>query len=163
MLNKCVFWWKSSSRHGIHSPFIYQFLDQGLYRKDLGRLPSQKRLLLAAADYFKPGRVCTSNPESGLAGWLGKTRPSLFCDETPYDFYLFDTPEKNLSVVLGQPELWHNNSVVFVGNIRSNRAAYLRWQDATRILPVRVILETYPAGLLFFRRQQARQHFKIRI
>jgi hypothetical protein len=52
--------------------------------------------------------------------------------------------------------------MVYVGNLRSTPRGYALWEEITRHPSVRVVVETYRAGLLFFRSEQARQHFKIR-
>ncbi len=162
-LNKWSFWWKARNRHGIHSPFVYRFLDEGLYRKELKALPPQKRLLMAAADHFHPGRVGACHEEGFLAAWLRKERNGLEWNNPPFDLYLCEAPERQLLSFLNTPKLWNNDTIVFVGNLRESPEVHEIWREATRHPAVRVVLETYDAGLLFFRTQQARQHFRIRI
>ena len=163
MLKKWIFWWKAKNRHGIHSPFVYRFLDEGLYRKDLSHLQPNRRLLLAAVDHFEPLRAGASPGSQQFKSWLMAERPGIQWGIPPFDLYLSDSPDENLLQLLGQPENWHDTSVVFVGNLRRNTRASTSWQKITRLREVRVVLQTYEAGLLFFRRQQARQHFRIRI
>lgn len=157
------FWWDATNRHGVHSPFIYGFLDKGLYRRELRQYPPQKRLLLAAADYFEPGAVCTAGEGGPLAGWLREERPGLRWDTFPADLIICESPGEEL---LREPELVHlfqNDNILFVGNIRKDTRSYKLWEQACGLEEARVILETYTAGLLFFRKQQAPQHFRIRI
>jgi len=101
--------------------------------------------------------------QSSLAEWLKSKWHEMSWVEPPADLFICDTPGEELLAFLNKPELWGNDTVVFVGNLRSNSESYAYWDRATRHPGVRVILETYPAGLLFFRTQQARQHFRIRI
>ena len=84
-------------------------------------------------------------------------------EDPPTDLFICDIPGEELLSFLSMPEHWGNDTVVFVGNLRKNRETYEYWGRATAHPAVRIILETYPAGLLFFRAQQARQHFRIRI
>lgn len=162
-LGKWNFWWKARNRHGVHSPFIYSFLDKGLYRRDLKKLPPQERLLMAAADHFGSRKAMACDPRSGMAEWLKSKRHGIRWEGPPTDLFICDSPGEGLLSFLDRAELWGNDTVVFVGNLRSNSQNYGYWVRATRHPAVRVILETYPAGLLFFRAQQARQHFRIRI
>ena len=163
ILKKCNFWWKAHNRHGVHSPFIYNFLDRGLYRKDLKNLQPQQRLLLAAADHFKPATAEACDPQSPLAAWLRSERPDISPESSPVDLFICDCPGKNLIDFIDRRGAWENDTVVFVGNLRKNSGSSAYWQKAVGHPAVRVVLETYPAGLLFFRIQQARQHFRIRI
>ena len=59
--------------------------------------------------------------------------------------------------------LWHPNSILFIGGIRRSPEAHAIWKRACRAKGIRLRLETYGAGLLFFRREQAPEHFKIRL
>jgi hypothetical protein len=163
LLGKWNFWRRANNRHGVHSPFIYAFLDKGLYRRDLKALPPQKRLLLAAADHFGSQKAVACDPRGGLAEWLKSTRLGMQWDEHPTDLFICDAPGEGLLAFLDTPELWKNDTVVFVGDLRTNPENHEYWERATRHPAVRIILETYPAGLLFFRVQQASQHFRIRI
>lgn len=162
-LKRWNFWRKALGRHGVHSPFIYGFLDKGLYRRDLKKYPPQKRLLLAAADHFGARSAMACPAHGPMAEWLGSERPALSWSSVPADLIICDTPGDKLLAFLGRPELWQNDTVVFTGNLRRDDGTYAHWVQAAAHPAVRVVLETYPAGLLFFRTQQARQHFRIRI
>ena len=104
-----------------------------------------------------------SKPQSPLAEWLQSERTGISREAPPTDLFICDSPGEELHAFLNKPELWKNDTVVFVGNLRKDHRSYAHWDRATRHPAVRVILETYPAGLLLFRTQQARQHFRIRI
>ena len=162
-LEKWNFWRKARNRHGVHSPFVYRFLDEGLYRRDLRKFPPQKRLLIAAADHFGPHKAIACDPQSPMAEWLRSERPGIRWEGPPTGLFICDSPGEELLAFLDKPELWENDTVVFVGDLRKNRNSIAYWDRATGHSAVRVILETYPAGLLLFRTQQAPEHFRIRI
>ena len=156
------FWWQARNRHGIHSPFIYKFLDAGLYRRDLRKLSPERRLLLAAAEHFQPGSAQALKPDSPITDWLWEQCPEIQRDSPHIDLLICDSPNEKLLQLLEASHLWHNDSIIFVGDLRKNRHNLSIWKQFCRLPEFRVVLETYNAGLLFFRRQQARQHFRIR-
>jgi len=162
-LQKWRFWIRAHNRHGIHSPFVYRFLDESLYRREYKKFQPQKRLLIAFVDYMTPRRAMASDPQSRMARWLRDERPGIRWEGPPTDLYICDTAGEELLAFLDRPELWGKDTAVFVGDLRKNHERMAYWDLATRHPAVRVILETYPAGLLLFRPQQARQHFRIRI
>ena len=132
MIGRFLFNLHARNRHGIHSPFIYGFLDRSLYHPENREGSPNERLLRAARTHFGP------------------------------DLLLWDPAEIPFGESLSGPGGPRNDTVVYAGGIRrgGNRRA---WSEACAHPGVRVILETYDAGLLFFRREQAPQHFKIRI
>ncbi|WP_445381711.1 hypothetical protein [Robiginitalea sp. IMCC43444] len=163
MLNRILFWLQSKNRHGIHSPFVYNFLDRALYQKSLQKYTAQKRLLLAITDYLPLKKVGYPPEAAGSFQWLVQERALLEEGPPPYDLYIFDRPSQKVLQTLGQKHMWHNNSVVFVGKLDRNKPDFAFWKQACRQPGVSVVLEGYSAGLIFFRKEQAQEHFKIRI
>lgn len=157
-----MFWLQSKNRHGIHSPFVYGFLDQGLYANHLKVSPAQIKLLKATIDYFRPNHIGVSEtlpPNSPLLQLLSHDST---CKSKPYDLFIYEQPTETVSTFISESGNWHNDSIVYMGNLRASPKGYACWKEIIRHPSVQVVLETYQAGLLFFRKEQARQHFKIR-
>jgi hypothetical protein len=162
IFQKWGFWLSANNRHGVHSPFVYQFLDQGLYAPHLRGMPPGKRLLAAALEYFRPGRIgLSADPETPRQLPLLPVGGSL-SEDPPYDLFIFGTPSGSVTNFLLKEDHWHNDSIVFVGGLRTSVEAHRQWGQLCRQPPVRIVVETFGAGLLFFRKEQAPQHFKIR-
>lgn len=164
MFGKVWFWLRSRNRHGIHSPFIYAFLDRTLYARKRPRCTPQQQLLLAVSEHFKPGRVGVSPAGAALADWLRPHLPGAQWGQPPFDLFIAGHPgEDCLEAQLADPARWHNESVIFVSGLREGARARQAWKRLCALPQLRVTLETYRAGVLFFRRQQAPQHFRIRL
>ncbi len=80
----------------------------------------------------------------------------------PFDLVVFDRPSPEVGEILSDPGQWHNDSVVYLGNLRGSASAYAMWEQISLHPSIRVVVESYWEGLLFFRKEQAKQHFKIR-
>ncbi len=163
MLSALWFWFGARNRHGIHSPFVYAFLERTLYARRRRGCNPEQQLLLAACEHFGPKRVGVAASAAGLGAWLKPALPLASWGSRPFDLYIAGCPGPELEARLADPALWHNDSVLFVGGLRSGPEARRSWKRLCALPQLRVSLETYRAGLLFFRSQQAPQHFKIRL
>jgi hypothetical protein len=162
IFSKAIFWIQAKNRHGIHSPFVYEFLDSGLYAPNLKKGNPNQHLVRAALAYFGPERIWRSDKHSSHTGKGQFLNPDPDLGETPFDFFVFKEPSAAITELCSKPHLWHNDSMVYVGNLRASPKAHALWSEIAAHSSVRVVVETYREGLLFFRKQQARQHFKIR-
>src|SRR5690606_457266 len=64
MLNYLQFLIKSTNQHGVHSPFVFQYITKGLYSKKrfVKNLPKNMKWVLQSLQYFQPDKVyCNSN------------------------------------------------------------------------------------------------------
>ena len=162
ILSKVLFWFQAKNRHGVHSPFIYEFLDQAVYTRDVKKGPPQQRLLRATRGHFSPERIWVSTDLPANSGILKEPNADPALQRPSFDLFVFDMPSQEVTEVLNDTALWHNDSIVYLGNIRSSASACALWEQIRVHPSVRVSVEAYWEGLLFFRKEQAKQHFKIR-
>ncbi|SFR50209.1 hypothetical protein SAMN04490243_2352 [Robiginitalea myxolifaciens] len=126
---------RAKNRHGTHSPFIYEFLDKSLYAGPRTGNP-ELRLKQAAEPYF------TS---------LGHT------------FLNWEDSATQLKAWLEDQQMQREKVVLYWDGIRSSSENYEDWKEIQAHPNIGQILETYGAALLFFRTNQVREHFKIRL
>jgi hypothetical protein len=162
IFSKVLFWFRAKNRHGVHSPFMYEFLDRAVYAPGIKQGESGQRLLRAARVHFNPKRIFMASnlpANLGIRGGLevGSTTPG-----PPFDLLVFDEPSHKVGEILSDPGQWHNDSIVYLGNLRGSPSAYALWEQICLHPSIRVVVESYWEGLLFFRKEQVRQHFKIR-
>ena len=161
MLKRLLFYLQANTRHGTHSPFIYAFLDKALYNKSKHPDPG-KHLLYSALAHFDCQRIGFLG-DSVLSREVRARLPDRQFDKAPLDMGIADRPDEGLICWIESGECWHNDSVVFVGGLRGDQESLALWKQAQRAKGVRQCLETYSAALLFFRKEQAPEHFKIRL
>ena len=134
-LKRFVFNLKAKNRHGTHSPFIYEFLDKALY-KSPDRNHPDIRLKQAAQSYFESREFLLMSWEASI---------------------------EELDIWLNNPVPEREKIVVYLQGIRSNPENFEAWSRIRSHRNVGQILETFGAALLFFRSNQVREHFKIRL
>lgn len=162
IFSKVHFWFQAKNRHGVHSPFIYEFLDRAVYTPGVKQGVSRERLLRAVRVHFNPKCIwMASNLPAN-----SEVREDPEADSTltgpPFDLLVFDKPSHEVGEILNDPGQWHNDSIVYLGNLRGSASAYAMWEQISLHPSIRVVVESYREGLLFFRKEQAKQHFKIR-
>ncbi|MGA9238427.1 hypothetical protein [Robiginitalea sp.] len=162
IFNKVLFWFQAKNKHGVHSPFIYEFLDRAVYTKALKQGVSRQRLLRAARVHFNPKRIWWVSNLPGNSGIRGNLEVDSTLQGPPFDLLVFDKPSHEVGEILSDPGQWHNDSIVYLGNLRGSASTYALWEQISLHPSVRVVVESYREGLLFFRKEQAKQHFKIR-
>lgn len=162
IFSKVLFWCQAKNRHGVHSPFIYDFLDRAVYTPGVQKGTSRQRLLRASREHFNPERIwiAPNLPENSKIRMNPEVDSKL--QGPPFDLLVFDRPSPEVGEILSDPGQWHNDSVVYLGNLRGSASAYAMWEQISLHPSIRVVVESYWEGLLFFRKEQAKQHFKIR-
>lgn len=79
----------------------------------------------------------------------------------PFDLVFSDIPSADL--ISEHKELFHNNSMLLLANIHSNKNNSTIWEALKQNEEVTVSLDMFYCGALFFRKEQVKEHFKIRI
>lgn len=143
----------SNSRHGTHSPFVYQLVDEVVYAQ---RQPDEaqdkaERLIARLIQRFKPRQVYR----------LGHVSPP----DGQLDFVVFQvdhnlkTNEDLLHELL--PKL-HQGSILVVTAIYRSNDTKRFWRSIKAIPGVTVTIDLFHVGLVFFHLGQAKEDFRIR-
>ncbi len=174
------FLWHSKNEHGVHSPFVFLLLTQGVYNKEI-KLPDaalftckgvnskKSRLLFKIVRYFSPKSILivgdTTFEKEVMALANPKATIDIALDSAIYDciyihsqVFQFITNER-IEQMLNTTE---NDSFWILEDIHANAAAEAVWQTLQQNPKVTVTIDTYHFGLVFFRREQAKEHFIIR-
>ncbi|WP_162984974.1 O-methyltransferase [Mesonia aquimarina] len=87
------------------------------------------------------------------------------CDLEKVDcIYLSNTRRQDLTLQLFEEVLKkvHNNSVIIIEDIHWSKEINAAWEKIKKNKQVKVTVDTFYLGLIFFRKEQAKEHFKIR-
>ena len=174
------FLWHSKNEHGVHSPFVFLLLTQGLYNRKI-KLPvaalstykgvnsKKSRLLFKIVHYFSPKSILivgdTTFEKEVMALANPKSNIDIDFENAIYNCIYFSSIIKNsitnerIEQMLNTTE---NDSFWILEDIHANPDAEAHWETLKQNPKVTVTIDIYHFGLVFFRKEQAKEHFIIR-
>jgi len=105
--------------------------------------------------------LTTIPKNAGIETEIEKALQLPLREEFPTDLLYFEYPPADN--LLGYEKKLHNDSMIFIANIHRKSASSARWKKLTTSTQVTVSIDLFYCGILFIRKEQAKEHFKIRI
>jgi hypothetical protein len=179
------FLWKSVNAHGVHSPFVYGLVS-GLndrfkvlrnrdYKNVAGIPPQALKTLHETLNYFKSYKLLVLGHDAAMVtqaiqavGEKANAQIWFYSALAPVPGgldlgYITGNNQEELLPLLRQAaQEANNNSVVALANIHATPQMETAWETIKKDPAVTVTVDTYHLGLIFFRREQSKQHFIIR-
>lgn len=182
ILQRLRFLLAATNEHGVHSPFVFDYVTKCLYTGPEYCREKSHNILLKSIAYFNPKHLYIPSGYGQLKNRILTEFPSVLFDYArrvgsvrqvgsgPYDILFTRASEAELLVrdaspVRGSSEEnhIHNDSLLLVDGIRDNREGLPVWENIKQHRYVTVTVDLYDCGAVFFRKEQAKEHFKIRI
>ena len=149
---------KSTNHHGVHSPFVFDYVTKCLYTRPRISKNKLDHVVLKSISYFDYRSVYCQNNE--LARKLHKSSTRLEINNPPYDLVILSSLHpQNLSELFSSKKS-HNNSMFVIPSLQKN---WLEWQKFIRHPEVTVSIDCFYLGILFIRKEQVKEHFTIRL
>lgn len=160
LISRIKFLLSSTNQHGVHSPFVFDFVTKGLYKKsiitneidkylELNSLSKKERKILSKIiTYFNVNEFYFSY----------KSQISTLNKKFKLLYFRNLTEEEIVNSIL-----LNENTILIFHHIYKNNKSLKLWNDFLKKQSNIVSIDLYYFSLLFYRPQQAKEHFKIRV
>lgn len=153
---------KSTNQHGVHSPFVFQYVTKCLYSKK--RLHKNKSIntLLKTIGYFSFQNVSIEN-NTEVKEVVKQTFPNTQFEANLIDLLFVDEIDVLLFQKIYSGGKLHNDSLILIDSIYKNKGTLDQWKQLIALPEITVSVDMYHCGLISIRREQVKEHFTIRI
>jgi len=151
----------AKNQHGVHSPFVYDYVTKCVYAKPKFKASKSENVVLKSIPYFSFEKIKITSRDSEIKKRIEREFGLKESVETPIDLICMDNPKENI-LSLYKDKL-HNDSMILINDIHRTKENTSTWAALTQDEMVRVSIDMLHCGVLFFRKEQAKEHFKIRI
>lgn len=160
VLARLKFLLTATNHHGVHSPFVYQFLTLGLYGQKNVSKNKTIAILLKSALYFKCKNIAIE--DARIAKMLSEHLDCTTQKDKPLDLLFLAEPTKSAEEVLQKYSL-HNDSLILINHIHNSRKNETVWEAFVSHPNFTVTIDGFYCGLAFIREEQVKEHFRLRI
>ncbi|SDQ58630.1 hypothetical protein [Flagellimonas zhangzhouensis] len=156
------FLFKSTNEHGVHSPFVFNYVTKCLYSKKKLNRDKGINALLKSISYFNIKNV-ESIELQNINELIQKQFPTIQFGTAPFDLIIVDNLEvSTLENQISEGKL-HNDSMIWINSIYANKETLVQWEAIINSPLISVSINMHHCGVLFFRKEQVKEHFTIRI
>ncbi|WP_430613802.1 hypothetical protein [Flavobacterium sp. JP2137] len=164
------FWLKSSNEHGIHSPFVFNWITQGLYAKNpvWDTNPRSAGFVQRVFGYFKPQKVAWLSAKavpddiSSVSIFFPSVETMRESTTSVQMIYVDESSVLTAAQLVESVLILGNDAFVLVDKRRLTPALDKLWRQLVQSSKTTVTMDFYYYGLAFVRKEQLKQHFSIR-
>lgn len=153
---------KSTNQHGVHSPFVFNYLTKCLYKKPRKSKDKTLDILLKTIAYFNFKRIKIIG-NSKYAQEVNSSYKNINFDANKKDILFFESIIGIEPNQLFSDYKLHNESLLIFNNINEDSPSKSKWLELIKSKKISVSIDMYYCGILFIRMEQQKEHFMIRI
>ncbi len=153
------FLFSATNQHGVHSPFVYSFLTKCIYKKKSYSKETPINIFLKSLEYFNINTLNISDFDEKVRRQISQHFPNIIIDTSSTHFWYISSLKEERLLKLLQDEQFQNDSIVFIDCIFKDKKA---WEALIISEKIKVSINFFYVGILFFRKEQVKEDFKIR-
>ncbi len=162
LLDYLKFYITATNQHSIHSPFVYNYITKCIYKKSYLNYSKAHQVLLKSIAYFDSKNIKIADQTTYHV--LLQNTTNLNLDTYPIDLIYEERLNSNeLLSCIEDPNMMHNDALLFIPNIHTDKKKRDLWKTLKNHTRITVSIDFYVIGVLFIRKEQVKEHFKIRI
>nr|WP_299069696.1 hypothetical protein [uncultured Allomuricauda sp.] len=161
-INYLKFLLKSTNEHGVHSPFVFNYVTKCLYLKQKWDKVKSINILLKSIAYFNHKSIELYGKHD-LKKTLEIHFPNMAIGRKPIDVVYTDELKIDTLKQLISEDKLHNNSMIFIHSIHQTPKKQQLWRNLIELPIITVSIDMFNCGVLFIRKEQVKEHFIIRI
>ena len=150
----------AKSRHGTHSPFVYKLVDEVIY--DFSAKKVYEEIEKHRKKLFNDGKAGLNLRLAKLIYRLANNHPAL----TPqFDFVYINserTKEATLNCFYTCLPKAHEGTLLVFTDIYQSKGMKEAWEEIKVHPQVTVTIDLFWIGLVYFKKDQVKEHFKIK-
>ena len=147
----------STNEHGVHSPFVFNYLTQCIYQKPQLSKNKIEDIILKSINYFEFENAVI-NGNSQLLSKIESQIPNLQQPGKTIDLFYFSS-SRGVEIPFDRLQ---NDSMILIDGIHKTKADFLSWEKLIRSPKITVSIDFYYCGELFVRQEQYKEHFVLR-
>jgi hypothetical protein len=183
------FLWNSKNEHGVHSPFVFDLVTKCFYDNTkypeyslLKNTSKRVKLLVRIVWYFEPKTILEIGNANELNTNMFSSEIISFEDflkninsnnDTSFDFrlstfdFIYFNQNESQKTTLAYFELLlptiTNDAVWIINDIYKSTENEDTWEIIKKHPKVKVTIDAFHFGMVFFRAEQEKEHFVIRV
>jgi len=157
------FLFRSTNQHGVHSPFVYQYLTKCLYKSSGYKGSRVHRVLLKSIPYLHVKSLLVRSNTQEVEKLLYRAYPELDFEPDCADMIYVGSDQFLQINASWLHDHCHLQSMILLEDIHRSRETSKKWQSLCEKTWVTVSIDFYFGGIIFLRTEQVKQHFRIRI